>query len=346
MLIRSLLAVAVMALTLPLVDAAAAPSQPAAMVVVYPLIATQGAPPTVGAAVARVLIAGLSQKGQVVAKAAPPDTQQADYLQSARSLGADYYVAGFVSTIGSEVSAVEQLVATKSGIVVWRNTAAYTVPEDARASGIAMHDAIVALDTPQYVPPAAPAGAPAPAAPAASTAPAAKTSVARSAAPVQQAPLPIPQSSYADPATATAAAPDLDGPRVVVVNFGGPALDAVRHYVPSSIIRTLPRYHMSGTALDISTSDIAANGLVACAQTGSDYVLGGTLAAGEDGDLGLGYSIGAELDMNVYNCKDMTAKPRVIAKTTSNGNMQTAVDIAVDQALKVLASWPRSTAQH
>ena len=334
-----------MALTLPLVDAAAAPSQPAAVVVVYPLVATQGAPPAVGAAVARVLITGLSQKGQVVAKAAPPDTQQADYLQSARSLGADYYVAGFVSTIGSEVSAVEQLVATKSGIVVWRNTAAYTVPEDARASGIAMHDAIVALNTPQYIPPAAPAGTPAaPAAPVASSAPAAK-SVARSAVPVQQAPLPIPQSSYSDPATATAA-PDLDGPRVVVVNFGGPALDAVRHYVPSSIVRTLPRYHMSGTALDISTSDIAANGLVACAQTGSDYVLGGTLAAGEDGDLGLGFSTAAELNLDVYNCKDMTAKPRVIAKATSNGNMQTAVDIAVDQALKVLASWPRSTAQH
>ncbi len=310
------------ALTLPLLDAGAAGPAPFT-VVVYPLVATQGAPSAIGLAVSRTLAVGLT-RGDTSARLAPGDTAQADYLKTARSLGATYYVAGFVSTIGNEVSAVEQLVATKSGVVVWQNTAAYTVPDDARASGVAMHDAIVALNAPQYVQPVS--NAPEPAAPA--------PPVRRTAANAPAAPLPIPA---ADTPAASSDAAVSDGPRVVIVNFGGTALDAVRHYVPSSIIRTLPRYHMSGSALDISTSDIAANGLVACAQAGADYILGGTIGAGEDGDPGMGYSIGTDLVLDVYDCKHMNLKPRVIEKQTSNGDAQTAVDIAVDQALKEFA---------
>jgi hypothetical protein len=94
---------------------------------------------------------------------------------------------------------------------------------------------------------------------------------------------------------------------------------------------------MSGTELDISTSDVPTNGLVACAQTGADLIVGGTVGSGEDGDPGMGYSVGTDLTLEVYDCKHMNAKPRVIEKQTSNGNAQTSVDIAVDQALKVLA---------
>jgi TolB-like protein len=324
--IRSLLVCVIIAMTIPLTEAGAA-NQPPINVVVFPLVASQGAPDSVGLAVARVLVAGMS-RGDIAARIAPAGTQQADYLQTARSAGAEYYVAGFVSTIGSEVSAVEQLVATKSGVVVWQNTAAYTVPEDARASGVAMHDAIDALNAPQYVAPQT-NSAPAPQAP---VAPVPTVRRGPSAPQAPQTPLPIPAESYGTPPD-----PAVDGPRVVVVDFGGTALDAVRHYVPAAIIRTLPRYHMSGTEIDISTSDVPANGLVACAQTGADLILGGTVGSGEDGDPGMGYSVGTDLTLDVFDCKHMDAKPRVIEKQTSNGNAQTSVDIAVDQALKVLA---------
>jgi hypothetical protein len=335
---RSLSFVGVIALTL-LPTAGRSASQPASVVVVYPLVASAGAPPNIGAVVARVLVAGMTAQGKVNAKFAPADTQQADYLAAARALGADYYVAGFVSSIGNEVSAVEQVVATKSGVVVWRNTAAYTVPEEARASGQQIRDAIVALNAPQFAtsvaandPAAAPptTDAPAPAAPPPS----------RRATTPPPKPLPIPAADVDTDSGATSA--PIDGPRFAIVNFGGPALDAVKHYLPASIIRTLPRYHMSGVQFDISTSEIAANGIVACAQTGADYVMGGSLAAAEDGDPGLGFSIGTDLILDVYSCRNIAGKPHVIEKQTSNGNMQTSVDIAVDQALKDLAASMKS----
>jgi TolB-like protein len=316
----------VAALTIPLVGAA--PATQASQVVVYPLVASQGAPPTIGLTVARFLVTGISQRGGIAAKLAPANTQQADYLATARTLGADYYVAGFVSAIGDEVSAVEQLVATKNGVIVWQNTAAYTVPDDARASGIAMHDAIVALTTPQYAP--IPAGAAD--APDSAPAPTVPTVSRRSAPSAPQSPLPIPAEAYAQPADQT-----LDGPRVVVLNFGGHALDAVRHYVPSSIIRTLPRYHMSGSVLDLGVSDVAADGLVACAQAGADYLIGGNIESGEEGDPGMGFSIATDLTLDIFDCKHMNAKPLVIEKSTANGDSQTSVDIAVDQALKAFA---------
>jgi len=322
--IRSLFVAGVLALTLPLVGASPAGQAPQ-VVVVYPLVVSQG-PPTIGLAVSRVLVTGIAQRGGITAKIAPPETQQSAYLATARSLGADFYVAGFVSAIGDEVSAIEQLVATKNGTVVWQNTAAYTVPEDARASGASMHDAIVALTTPQYVPlpGSGTVSAPQPAqAPPASAVPA----VSRRSAPAT--PLPIPADEYAAPADAA-----VDGPRVVIVDFGGKALDAVKHYLPASIKRTLPKYHMSGSELDISTSEIATNGLVACAQAGADYIIGGSIDSGQDGDPGAGFSVGTNLTLDVYDCKHINAKPFVITKNTSNGDAQTSVDIAVDQALK------------
>jgi TolB-like protein len=326
--IQTFFVAGIAALTIPLVGAAPA-TQASQTVVVYPLVASQGAPPTIGLTVARFLVTGISRRAGVTAKLAPGDTAQADYLQTARTLGADYYVAGFVSAIGDEVSAVEQLVATKNGVVVWQNTAAYTVPDDARASGVAMHDAIVALTTPQYAP--LPAGGAA-AAPDTAPAPTVPTVSRRSAPTAPASPLPIPVEAYAPPAD-----PTLDGPRVVVLNFGGHALDAVRHYVPSSIIRTLPRYHMSGSVLDLGVSDVAADGLVACAQAGADYLIGGNIESGEEGDPGLGFSIASDLTLDIYNCKHMNAKPLVIEKSTANGDSQTSVDIAVDQALKAFA---------
>jgi TolB-like protein len=341
--IRLLSIVAFAALTLPFVRAAAS-AAPVAVITVYPLVGVQGAPDTIGVAVANSLIAGLTQRGDVQASLAPANAVQADYLKTARAAGADYYVAGRVSAIGNQVSAIEQIVVTKSGVVVWQNSQMYVTPDDAVASGTAMRDAIVALSKPQYAPLSAAAPPPQPVATAAP-----KTAPTR-----PPAPLPIPPASYggdAAPGNATIASttgtfdPTLDGPRIAIVDVGGSAMDAVKHYLPTSILRTLPKYHMSGVRADIDTSDIQADGIAVCAQTGADVIMGGTLESFMDGDPGMGLTMGTHLTLDIYACRNLATKPLVIDIHTSNGNAQTSIDIAVDQALKQYAGTLKTAAR-
>jgi TolB-like protein len=297
------------------------------VIVVYPLVASQGTPPSVGLAVSGVLSTTIASHGDVTVKGAPGDTQQADVLSTARKLGADYYITGFVTEIGSQVSAVEQLVGTKSGVIVWRTTASYAVPDDARVTGDQLRAAILQAENPGFT--SMSGGGDSASAPAAPSAP------RQGPAPKPVAPLPIP-ISYVPPMPPDTQASQTTGPRILVVDFDGTAMDAVKHYVPVSVLRTLPRYNMSGSSLDVTSGDVAAQGMVACAQSGSDFLMDGTISA-DQASPDYGWSFDANLKMNVYSCRDLRAKPLVIEKNVSNGNLQTAVDIVVDQALKDLA---------
>lgn len=300
------------------------------VVVVYPLVASQGTPVSVGMAVAGVLSTTIAAHGDVTVKAGPDDTQQADLLSAARKLGADYYITGFATEIGSQVSAVEQLVGTKSGVIVWRTTATYAIPDDARVTGDQLRAAILQAENPGFASigsGSSDSGA----------APPAPSAPRRGPAPKPDAPLPIPVT-YVPPMPAQdAQAPQTTGPRILVVDFDGTAMDAAKHYVPASVLRTLPRYNMSGTSLDIGSADVATQGIVACAQSGADLLMDGTISA-DQGSPEMGWSYDATLKMNVYRCRDLRAKPLVIEKYVNNGNLQTAIDITVDQALKDLAN--------
>ncbi len=297
------------------------------VVVVYPLVASQGTPVSVGMAVSGVLSTTIASHGDITVKGAPSDTQQADVLSVARKLGADYYVTGFVTEIGNQVSAVEQLVGTKSGVIVWRTTATYAIPDDAGLTGDQLRAAILQAENPGFTSMSGGSDN--------GAAPAPPGAQRRGPAPKPEAPLPIPVT-YVPPTSGPDAQPQSTGPHVLVVDFDGTAMDAVKHYVPISVLRTLPRYNMSGSSLDITSADVAAEGIVACAQSGADLLMDGTISA-DQGDPEMGWSFDANLKMKVYSCRDLRAKPLVIEKEVDNGNLQTAVDIAVDQALKDLA---------
>ena len=64
-----------------------------------------------------------------------PGTQRTDFLTSARKLGCDYYVTGFVTPLGAEVSVVEQVVSTSSGTVVASNSVQFLTYADAAGQG-------------------------------------------------------------------------------------------------------------------------------------------------------------------------------------------------------------------
>jgi TolB-like protein len=327
---------------------AADPSFTGPSVVVFPFVASDRTPTLVGDAVAHSILTGMQQKPGVLVSLAPATAIQNDYLKTARSLSADYYVAGFVSTVGNKVASIAQLVSTKSGVVVWRSSDQFSVPGDAVPVGVEIHDAVVTFATPQF--------------PTISNAPPPSPPVPKPAAPraTPQSALRIPSANDStSAAAATAVAPAQKTVAVIPVqrnpnavisavvgNFGeGPqgSLDAVRHYVPTSILRTLPRYHIAGGRAELDESDIAADGLLACANAGADVILTGTMDVFDSGtDPGLGMQWGAHLVLDVYNCHNLSPKPLVFDIHTSNGDAQTAVDIAVNQALKAYAATLKS----
>jgi len=301
---RSVLIACALALIAPLLGATTPVMINAPVVVVFPLVASQGLAPDVGSSISLVLASQIAELGGVNVKPAPPGTQQADFLATARKLGTDYYVTGFVSPLGDQVSVVEQLVSTKSGAVVWSNTVQLAVYGDARASGTQLHDAILqyagrgfsTLDQAQVVP----------------------TPPPNKQRRVAAAPAPTPT-----PMTKNAA----------VLEFDGPAIDAVRNYAPNSVLRTLKQYGIKATLAPISSKDVASLGPLICAQTGADLLLGGSVATDqEDPERGWFYDAGVEL--TGYDCTNLNAKPRLVKATATNGNMQTAIDIAVAKALK------------
>jgi len=302
-LVRSFLVAAAAAMALPLLGATSPVLINAPVVVVYPLVGAQGVASDVGSSVSLILATQISQLGGITVKAAPPGTQQADFLQAARTLGTDYYVSGFVTPLGDKVSVVEQLVSTRSGSVVWSDTTQLSVYGDARASGTQLHDQILSyagrgfstLDQAHVVPTAAPPRRRAAAAAAATAAPVSKTAA--------------------------------------VLDFDGAAIEAIRNYAPSSVIRTFKQYHIEASHSPISSKDVASLGPLLCAQTGADLLLGGAVSVNQE-DPENGWMFDAVVRLTGYDCSNLNAKPRLVQGSATNGNTQTAVDIAISRALK------------
>jgi len=64
-----------------------------------------------------------------------PGTKRTDFLISARKLGCDYYITGFITPLGAEVSVVEQVVSTLSGTVIASNSVQFLTYADANGQG-------------------------------------------------------------------------------------------------------------------------------------------------------------------------------------------------------------------
>jgi hypothetical protein len=323
MAIRRFLAVGItLLLALPLI--AAMPVSQRSVVVVYPFSGKAGMSPDVGQNVALVVALTLSQTGDITIKTPPADTAQSDFQHVARSLGADFYVVGFLSPLGSQMAVSEQLVSTRSGISVWQTASTIAQPQDASDVALQAHEAIMHLSAQQLPESVSNAPAPPPAAP-----PAARTSGGSHPAPT------VPSS-----AVAAAGLPVLpqqlpSRTTAMILPFTGDAIGAILRYVPDSLIRTMPDYGLSGTKASVDTSNVAEVGVLLCSQYGANELIGGSLDVSQ-GDPGLGWSFITSLDLKVYDCNNLAKKPLDITASSQNGNVQTAVDIAVDQALRGL----------
>jgi hypothetical protein len=119
----TLASVALLALAfVALVDADPSPF-PAPVVIVYPLTGTGGTPADVGGNVAILLSTKLAQLGGITVKPFTPGTQRPQYLQAALDADADYYITGYLTPVGDDVSLITQIVSTHSGSIAFSSTA-------------------------------------------------------------------------------------------------------------------------------------------------------------------------------------------------------------------------------
>ena len=112
------------------------------LVVVYPFEASSDIKADVGQRAAELFVQQMNAAGGVDTILSAATVKRADYLNNARKLNADYYVAGYMTPLGEGVSLVEQVVSTQSGTITYGATAQIASFEDATSQAVTIHDAI------------------------------------------------------------------------------------------------------------------------------------------------------------------------------------------------------------
>lgn len=116
---------------------------PAPVVIVYPLTGTGGTPADVGGNVALLLSTKLAQLGGITVKPYTPGTQRPQYLQAAIDGGADYYITGYLTPVGPDVSLITQIVSTHSGSIAFSSTSIVRTYGDVIGQADTLREAIL-----------------------------------------------------------------------------------------------------------------------------------------------------------------------------------------------------------
>jgi TolB-like protein len=137
--VRRLLAVVLVALLgLPLLAATPETFSIKPRAVVYPFTSTSSGSSVdreASSRLATIIAQQMANTGLVTVIPPQPATERKDYLSAARTQNADYYIAGFISPLGSGVSLVEQVVSTATGIVIFSQSTQLTTYQEAAAQG-------------------------------------------------------------------------------------------------------------------------------------------------------------------------------------------------------------------
>jgi hypothetical protein len=270
----------------------------ASVVVVYPLTTTDSADPGVGAQIAGLIGQELTAAGGIEVRTPAPSTGRADYLETARTLGADYYITGFVTKISGQLSVVEQLVSTLNNTTIWSNTGHLVTTDDARAQGDLVRTAVLGHTGRGFI---ALNPAPGP---------------------------PSPKATSA--ATATSA---VTKPTYAVLLTGGTASEKNRAYADAAIVKALRARGYLADAIYDPVGDLTILGPAICAATGAKVLLGGRIAIQIQPDREINQWATATLDVASYDCSASRALA-VRSGTGATYNWNWAVDQAVADALK------------
>jgi hypothetical protein len=308
-----------------------------------------------GARLAVIIATGIANNGGVVVKPAPPGTERKNYLTAARQIGADYYVSGYVTPLGNDVSVVEQVVSTQNGILIASNTAQISTYADAAGQGATLGDEIIRhhnrnLDAFQAPPPPAaatptpePTGAaqadlgklfhrkgkatPTPA-PSPATVAAAATTAGTTATPVAVATAAPTSVAVAPPsAVVPAAASVTAGSSLGIIRFGGSATASLRDAARADLATDLAAAKIATVTEDGTTCS-----------SGVTRLTNGTLALTQATTLGQTVYT-ATVEITVTDCDG-----KVLLKERYDhdaGQEVTAVERAVADAAAAIARPPR-----
>lgn len=328
--IRIFRIVAALALALAVFGASPDP-YPAATVVVYPLTVAGGGDPNgeVGSNIALLLSNKLADLGGLNVKPFTPGTTRPEYLDAALKLGADYYVTGYITPVGADVSVIVQVVSTYSGSVVYSTTAlAHTFADvvsqaDVVRAAILRHAGrgFAALD------------APAPAPTSTNGTIAGKNGVNLTKA--------LGRHNHGGPAASPSPGPSA-GPlrtgRALVLQVGGDADPQARTYAASALALALHSDGVEGGLLPVTVEQgIAHAGQLCSANAGSSALYAPTLVLQHDA----AGAASVQLDVTAYDCKATPlGRQTAVAPVPARGG----VDSAIDQATsKVAAGFLKST---
>jgi hypothetical protein len=296
-------AVCAMAATLMTAVAMAKPNTP--IVVVYPMTTTGIGDDQAGERIASLISQELEAGGRVETRDPSPETPRQNYLETARKLGADYYVTGFVTMISGQLAVVEQVVSTLSNTTVWSNNARLLTNEDARAQGDLVRDAVIGHTGRSLV----------------------AFDLGRNA--------PLAGKAAAPTAAATATPPPVK-PSFAVLLTGGNAAENDRAYADSAIVNALRARGLEADLIDDPEGDLSILGPAICASTGARLLLGGTLALEMMPDREINQWATAKIDVAGYDC----SKNRHLGVNSGSAgtyNSKWSIDQSVAAALKNFA---------
>jgi len=345
----------------------AAPILPPPVLLVYSFTVNGDAQKESGARLAVLIGTQIAELGGVTVKPGPPGTQRTDFLTTARSANADYYLSGYVTPIGDEVTVVEQLVSVQTGIIAYSNTAQIKTYAEAAGQGDILRTALLRHQG-RNIAAYEQFATPSPATPApASTNDSSKANLGnlfkkKKAASKPQAmptksPTPIaivspepvttlvPLNTMAPRAVPTAppaarATPTLSPVAVaaggavpsadknfLVLAFGGSADAERRDYATTQIAAELDRRKLHG----VPTSAMQVTPQL-CETNGATRAIGGTLAT-KPGDPAFGKSTTAVIEFSVFDCNGKSIYQKSFDQDASGDrDWQTAIDRVVGMA--------------
>ncbi len=365
MILRSwLIALGLLIAAIPL--AGAINPRPVPVVVIYPLTTTAGTNPDAGSNIAILFSNRMAQAGGITVKPPTPGTTRADFLTAALNEHADYYVTGYLTPLGDDVSMLAQVVSTYSGTIVFSTTVVVRTYAEAGGQADLLREAILRhagrglAELDETPPPSTPepraserphegtlanitsvfhhtkkTPEPSPA-PSGSAASVAASRPSPSPAPVATA------AASAAPSPARVAAA-LHGGAMVLAVTGGQQSDEAR--VADALVSSLK--HRGVNAM-VSSASIAANPADNAAQLcardrGVSVLYAGTLSIERNSS---GAADTVQLDVVGYDCAgNPILHENGEATVSGKGGVNSALDRAADAAAAALARRTHSTAR-
>jgi hypothetical protein len=300
------------------------------VVVVYPFTVSGSAmSPQVGGDVALLIANRLDAIGGLNVKPFTPGTERPDYLIAAEKQNADYYVTGFLTPIGAEVSLIVQVVSTYGGTVEWSTTSTIRTYNDAVAQADGIHDAILSHAERSLASLGAP---PPPSTPEPTGKDAAGLSLTRILGRKHHA-VTGPEPSPSPNIVAAVPKPEAAVPGALVANVGGSAQADVRSFAASALAEALRKDGVARAGgIPVDSSDAIARAADLCKANGSaaETLYTSSLAVdAQENDI--------SLDVSAYDCSGKRlATQHVSTPVGRHESVHDAVTRAASQAVATL----------